>query len=543
MFSNTLRHIVNGLHAIRAPNARKTKGPKTGGHRSARFVIEQLEGRCMLAVDLAALVPNLDFEDTNYIPWTLGLMNTPDATVLHWGQLSEGSADFLHVADFMGTPFETGTAPTPTNGSNAFIGFGIDKNLFGPEQEYAEYAANGALIEPLQPGIEYQFDLFVGTPNGGILNTGVNGFEGEVVLYGMFDAQPFLGLVYQYSPKLIEEFAAGNLVELLSVPVDIPANTWADFRHVSFTPEDTIEAIAFGFRTEDSLAYIYVDAAGTPPEVTNITLSSTVSNPYGTNPPYSFGDNVGSGEQLRTVPVGSANTISIQFTEELAALDSDDLELIAINNVFAEPTPTLIQSPELGNDLTAIWSLSSPLPQAQYLLRLQDHITDQDGKALDGEWTNPVAVSTGSGSSEFPSGDGIAGGDFEFIFTILSGDTNTDTVVDLSDLGTFATNLHRGVGMAWEDGDFSGDGLVTLIDLSALATFYNTDWRNLSVLGDYDNDYDVDNDSFGGPSDVDEFYAYYNSSNSNADLDNNGEVNSADESAFASLLAFGIDLD
>ena len=48
------------------------------------------------------------------------------------------------------------------------------------------------------------------------------------------------------------------------------------------------------------------------------------------------------------------------------------------------------------------------------------------GNALDGEWTDGV--------STYPSGNGIAGGNFEFHFNVLGGDVNADDKVDNSDM-------------------------------------------------------------------------------------------------------------
>ena len=50
-----------------------------------------------------------------------------------------------------------------------------------------------------------------------------------------------------------------------------------------------------------------------PPKVTNVTVSGSSS----VHAPYSFAGVVGDGDQLRTVPVGGADTISITFSEDV----------------------------------------------------------------------------------------------------------------------------------------------------------------------------------------------------------------------------------
>lgn len=268
-----------------------------------------------------------------------------------------------------------------------------------------------------------------------------------------------------------------------------------------------------------------------PPKVTNVTLS----RPGSTHPAYGFENVVGSGEQLRTVPVGAPNQIAIQFTKEVTLSDSD-LELIALNRVVAEPTPDLIQSPNSGNNFTAIWSLSSALPAAQYLLRLPDSIEDLAGNALDGEWTNPASVTTTTATTVFPSGNNVAGGDFEFVFTILPGDANRDNIVDLIDLQIFAANQF-GSNKTWQQADFSGDGFVNLPDQQAVYGFYGKNWQNLVILGDYNNDYVWDT-VYDGPT----FLGHYLNSEIEADLNGDSSVTSADLDAALALLNFGIHL-
>jgi hypothetical protein len=274
--------------------------------------------------------------------------------------------------------------------------------------------------------------------------------------------------------------------------------------------------------------------------VANVTIFST-TNTQGTNPAYSFATVDGSEEQLRTVPVGAANRIAIQFTEDvvkpLSDLVSGDLELIALNRVVTEPTPTLYQWPDSTNGYTAIWSLSSVLPGAQYLLRLQDTIVDGDGNMLDGEWTNPGSITSDVITTIFPSGDNVEGGDFEFVFTYLPGDANRDNQVDVSDLGILSGNYNEPGQFDWGDGDFNGDGSVNVGDLGLLSTHYNkSDFRNLAILGDYDDDFDIDaaNDTA--------FDNYYSTSNPNADLDKDTDVDAVDQAAFDALFSFGIDL-
>lgn len=275
---------------------------------------------------------------------------------------------------------------------------------------------------------------------------------------------------------------------------------------------------------------VWLENAG--PKVKNVTLS----RPGSTDPAYDFDDVVGNGEQLRTVPVGAVNQIAVQFTKDVD-ISSGDLEFIALNRVVTEPTVSSFDPPTSGNGYTATWTLSAPLPGAQYLLRLADSIEDFSGNALDGEWTNPASYNTATTTTIFPSGDNVAGGDFEFVFTILPGDANRDNQVTATDFGIVITNLNDPGTFAWTQGDFNGNGSVTGADYGYLLQFLNkANWQNLSVLGDYDDDYDWDG------SDAIAFSTYYNSNDLAADLTGDSVLDSADFDAALALYNFGIEL-
>jgi hypothetical protein len=269
-------------------------------------------------------------------------------------------------------------------------------------------------------------------------------------------------------------------------------------------------------------------------QVTNVTLSSTLTGDGGAHAPYSFESVVGSKEQLRTVPVGEINRITIQFTKDVS-IDSNDLELIALNRVVTEPTPTLVQEPSSQNQFTAIWQLSAALPAAQYLLRLSHSIVDDELLTLDGEWINPGSISTTQSTSTFPSGDNIADadGDFEFVFTHLPGDANRDNSVGILDLDAYSIT-----GTTWSQGDFDGNGIVTPQDLDIMYSNYFKNFQNLKILADYADDFDLD------ALDEDDFEnTLYLTNHPWADLNGDTEVDQADWDAFQGLYTFGIDLD
>jgi hypothetical protein len=277
------------------------------------------------------------------------------------------------------------------------------------------------------------------------------------------------------------------------------------------------------------------------PHVTNVVISNNQG--YSLNEPFTFGpSNVGSGVQIKTVPVSNANQISIQFNKEVDVQD-DDLSLIPLRTVVLVAEPISFTPPTMENGYTATWRYT-PFENSQYLLRVSQAITDLAGVQLDGEWVNPSSVNS-TGSSEFPSGDFVEGGNFEFVFTILQGDANRDLMVDVVDLGRLATYLNEPILNAfdrrWEHGDFNGYANVDVGDLGTYATAMGTDWRNLLILGDYNNDFDVDGGATG--SDEDLFESYHYAENELADLKNDNVWDELDEDIFAAILARQIHLD
>ena len=110
----------------------------------------------------------------------------------------------------------------------------------------------------------------------------------------------------------------------------------------------------------------------------------------------------------------------------------------------------------------AKWTLSSPISSDRLSLDLHstgpNAVTNAAGKPLDGDWTN--------GSSSYPSGNGVIGGDFNFGINVLPGDTNQDGIVNSQDLALIASNWLT----AGPAGDVNGDGIINAQDLALLSS-------------------------------------------------------------------------
>jgi hypothetical protein len=86
---------------------------------------------------------------------------------------------------------------------------------------------------------------------------------------------------------------------------------------------------------------------GNSPKVANVTISGSAS----IHAPYSFDAHDGSGEQLRTVPVGGADTISITFSEDVNVAASH----LRVVGLYSANVPTFA---EFGMNLGVVWLLA-----------------------------------------------------------------------------------------------------------------------------------------------------------------------------------------
>ncbi|MCH8840418.1 MAG: hypothetical protein IH831_07015 [Planctomycetes bacterium] len=230
------------------------------------------------------------------------------------------------------------------------------------------------------------------------------------------------------------------------------------------------------------------NAVGAVPQVTNVIISGSIS----THDPFSFDTVDGSGSQLVTVPVGGADTVTIVFSENVN-VSADSLSVVGL---YHATQPTVAEFAYDAATYTAVWRLEGWwFFGDQYLISLTDAITDVDGNWLDGEWVNPFSFTTiNSLVSEFPSGDGNPGGNFNFVLTLLPGDIDLDGDVDEMDDGLWdeLSGSAPSSGATWIIGDFDGDGAVTGDDWDILWDNWDANLTNIWVLADLNGDFDVD---------------------------------------------------
>jgi hypothetical protein len=210
----------------------------------------------------------------------------------------------------------------------------------------------------------------------------------------------------------------------------------------SFTSVDPVDG-TFWAVNEDALGNIAIPNWGTwiqhfaitPPRVDDVLVTTSL----GAQPSFDFASQVGSGNQLKTVPVGNADEIQIKFSYpmELSTL-SGALSVQSLTGHTVNLGTVTFSYDTATN--TGTWIFQNALPADKYTVTLADTATDAAHNPLDGEFINPVRVGQ-TGTSIFPSGDGSPGGAFVFRFTILPGDVNRDGKVDGNDLAVINGNL------------------------------------------------------------------------------------------------------
>lgn len=160
-----------------------------------------------------------------------------------------------------------------------------------------------------------------------------------------------------------------------------------------------------------------------------------------------------SGQQDDSLPWLAIDTVRIKFSGDVL-IDASDLSVTGVNQAAYEfvdfsydPTTDIAQ-----------WVFEEPFGNDRILFDLDtdgdDPVRDVLGNLLDGDWTNNV--------SSGPSGNGIAGGDFQFQVHVLRGDAVNYGEVESTSL--WAVYLSNGLGTEDEgyspQFDLDGDGLI-----------------------------------------------------------------------------------
>ena len=167
--------------------------------------------------------------------------------------------------------------------------------------------------------------------------------------------------------------------------------------------------------------------------------------------------------QLLPLPGSNLNEVIIEFSENVNVTEGD-LALTGVN------VPSYGFSAFSYDAVAhrATWTLSQNLVRDKLLLDLDgstaNAVVDAVGNRLDGDWVNPTwsPPSAPTGGDAWPSGDGTAGGDFQFRINVLPGDINQDGTVNVQDLAILAANYRKSL-TGWANGDLNCDGVVDVM--------------------------------------------------------------------------------
>jgi len=166
------------------------------------------------------------------------------------------------------------------------------------------------------------------------------------------------------------------------------------------------------------------------------------------------------------LPWANLNQISVKFSEDVSLSTASAFRVFGVT--VSEYAGTFAYNPAT---FTATWTLTSGFfANDKLLLRLDDAlVSDVNGNALDGEWTNPTPPGAG-GADSFPSGDGSAGGDFAFRLNVLPGDTSRNGIVQSSDALPIQAALLTTPGQAGYTifRDVNGNGILQSNDFLAV---------------------------------------------------------------------------
>ena len=165
---------------------------------------------------------------------------------------------------------------------------------------------------------------------------------------------------------------------------------------------------------------------------------------------------IGTG-QLDPLPWSNINQIQLKFSEDLGAIDPSQFGLAGFHTPDYGPNISSVTYD--ASNFTVLMELDTFLGDDQLLLVASEGITTQTGNLFDGEWTTQQTATQ--------SGDGTAGGDFEFRFDVLPGDIDQSGDIGDDDVAAAGAALFDEIG----DSDYSaftdinGNGEIQFRDL------------------------------------------------------------------------------
>ncbi|MCX5660871.1 MAG: hypothetical protein NTW19_14290 [Planctomycetota bacterium] len=175
----------------------------------------------------------------------------------------------------------------------------------------------------------------------------------------------------------------------------------------------------------------------------------------------------GSGAQLAPLPWNNVDQVTLRFSS-VVEVSQSDLTVRGVN-VPAYAISAFSTGTAADGSFEATWTLDGAVGVDKLLLHLADTVADTGGAALDGEWVNPTSRATPlGGSSAFASGDGAAGGAFDFRIDFAPGDANQNGGVNVQDV--VLTRDQQGKSLPVGEPALPAGAMAALVVAGALPT-------------------------------------------------------------------------
>ena len=177
------------------------------------------------------------------------------------------------------------------------------------------------------------------------------------------------------------------------------------------------------------------------------------------------------GRSARTAPWSRMNRFVVDFDEPVVSVSGD------LTVVGATSGPVSLSGPAGTGTDRLTWTSAALLAKDRYQVRLASGpftVADLAGNLLDGE----------SGTDQFPSGDGVAGGDWLFSLNVLVADVSRgDGVVNVLDKARVRLCYGAVLGDANYDPlvDVNGDGVINVIDKALVRLRYGDQLPPITV--------------------------------------------------------------
>ncbi|QDU70369.1 golvesin C-terminal-like domain-containing protein [Mucisphaera calidilacus] len=255
------------------------------------------------------------------------------------------------------------------------------------------------------------------------------------------------------------------------------------------------------------VATVTVDQFQDPAEVVEVVVGSETwtqafLDQIDTGRGLGYGMPGGAG-QLASLPWSSLNTISLVFSEAVY-VTQDDFDF-TWNDGAAEEAVVFVYD-AAAHTATWVFDSNAYTPAGVVTVQQVGTVLDHQGVEADTDWVNGVSEA---------SGNGIAGGMMNYLFSVVAGSADGDTMIDANDIDAVLRATQGNGATAFTDLDGSGttdaddanllvidilgtqfgdanlDQSVDLLDLSALASSFDAtdgDWAS----GDFNGDGNVD---------------------------------------------------